>query len=150
MAPAQVRKPKDKAAVEGGVRIVTMRMAAARDRVFDSLDTLNLYLANELSELNHAPFQKRVGSRDSVLAEERLHLLPLPNSDFYAPRYLLRKVARDYHVDYDCSNSAEGGSRCAKAFGAGLRCLMRLSDMSFALESKKQTAWRAYRLVWLH
>ena len=99
VVPARVRKPKDKASVEGGVRIVTMRMAAARDRVFDSLDALNTWLANELGELNRAPFQKRVGSRNSVLAEERLHLLPLPKSAFYAPRYLLRKVARDYHVE---------------------------------------------------
>lgn len=101
VVPARVRKPKDKASVEGGVRIVTMRMAAARDRVFDSLEALNIWLANELRELNSAPFQKRVGSRNSVLAEERLHLLPLPKSDFHAPRYLFRKVARDYHVEVE-------------------------------------------------
>ena len=31
--PARVRKPKDKASVKGAVRIITMRMAAVRDRV---------------------------------------------------------------------------------------------------------------------
>ena len=56
VVPARVQKPKDKASVEGGVRIVTMRMAAARDRVFDSLDALNVWLTNELRELNSAPF----------------------------------------------------------------------------------------------
>jgi transposase len=101
VVPARVRKPKDKASVEGGVRIVTMRMAGVRDRVFDSLDAVNRWLADELAALNAAPFQKRVGSRNSVLAEERLHLLPLPTSSFCAPRYLFRKIARDYHVDVD-------------------------------------------------
>ena len=101
VVPARVRKPKDKASVEGGVRIVTMRMASARDRVFDSLEAVNTWLANELVDLNSAPFQKRVGSRNSVLAEEKLHLQPLPQADFCAPRYLLRKVARDYHVEVD-------------------------------------------------
>jgi transposase len=101
VVPARVRKPKDKASVEGGVRIVTMRMASARDRVFDSLEAVNVWLANEVSNLNSAPFQKRIGSRNSVLAEERLHLLPLPIGDFCAPRYLSRKVARDYHVEVD-------------------------------------------------
>jgi transposase len=101
VVPARVRKPKDKASVEGGVRIITMRMAACRDRIFDSLDAVNAWLASELAQVNSMPFQKRVGSRNSVLAEERLHLLPLPQTDFYAPRYLFRKVARDYHVEID-------------------------------------------------
>lgn len=98
--PARVRKPKDKATVEGAVKHVTMRiLAGARDRVFGSLGALNVWLAEELSGLNAAPFQKRVGSRAVLLAEERAHLQPLPIQRFEAPVYLLRKVARDYHVD---------------------------------------------------
>ena len=101
VVPARVRKPKDKASVEGGVRIVTMRMASCRDRVFESLEAVNIWLANELNEINSAPFQKRAGCRNSVLAEEQLHLKALPKNDFCAPRYLFRKVARDYHVEVD-------------------------------------------------
>jgi transposase len=101
VVPARVRKPKDKASVEGGVRIVTMRMASCRDRLFESLEAVNTWLANELVDLNSAPFQKRVGSRNSVLAEEQLHLKALPQSNFCAPRYLIRQVARDYHVDVE-------------------------------------------------
>ncbi|EQD45702.1 transposase subunit, partial [mine drainage metagenome] len=42
--PARVRKPKDKASVEGAVKIVEMRiLAAARDRIFGSLDQLNAW-----------------------------------------------------------------------------------------------------------
>lgn len=99
--PARVRKPKDKASVEGGVRIVTMRMAAVRDRVFESLGALNVWLAQELLALHTTPFQKRVGSRQSALLEERPHLKPLPTQGFEIPRYVQRKIARDYHVEVD-------------------------------------------------
>lgn len=98
--PARVRKPKDKASVEGAVKIVEMRiLAAARDRIFGSLDQLNAWLAEAVAALNAAPFQKRVGSRQALLAQERPHLAPLPAQRFEVPTYLTRKVARDYHVD---------------------------------------------------
>lgn len=98
--PARVRKPKDKAAVEGAVKVVEMRiLAAARDRIFPSLEALNTWLAEGLLALNTAPFQKRAGSRHNQLVEERAHLSPLPATSFEVPTYLKRKVARDYHVD---------------------------------------------------
>jgi transposase len=98
--PARVRKPKDKASVEGAVKIVQMRvLATARDRIFPSLIALNTWLAQEIATLNAAPFQKRVGSRLSLLQQERAHLAALPATAFEAPTYLVRKVARDYHVD---------------------------------------------------
>ena len=100
VVPARVRKPKDKAAVEGAVKIVEMRLlAAARECVFASLEALNAWLSEGLHALNAAPFQKRVGSRLEQLAAEQAHLKPLPASRFETPVYLQRKVARDYHVD---------------------------------------------------
>lgn len=98
--PARVRKPKDKGAVEGAVKVIEMRiMAGARDRIFATLEVLNAWLAEAIIALNAVPFQKRVGSRQSQLAEERAHLSPLPAARFEAATYLSRKVARDYHVD---------------------------------------------------
>ena len=98
--PARVRKPKDKAAVEGAVKIIEMRiLATARDRVFASLEVLNRWLGEALSVLLAAPFQKRVGSRQSQLAVEQPQLSPLPLTRFEMATYLTRKVARDYHVD---------------------------------------------------
>ncbi|MBN8739130.1 MAG: hypothetical protein BGP24_09825 [Lysobacterales bacterium 69-70] len=98
--PARVRKPKDKAAVEGAVKVIEMRiLATARDRVFPSLAALNDWLTEAVAALNAAPFQKRAGSRQSQLLQERAHLAPLPTARFEAPTYLRRKVARDYHVD---------------------------------------------------
>lgn len=100
IVPARVRKPKDKAAVEGAVKVIEMRiLAAARDRVFPSLAALNEWLREQLAVVNASPFQKRVGSRQSQLIEERKHLSPLPATRFEVPTYLQRKVARDYHVD---------------------------------------------------
>jgi transposase len=100
--PARVRKPKDKASVEGAVKVVTMRiLATVRDRVFESLLVLNTWLAESVTALNAAPFQKRVGSRLAALNDERAHLKPLNPQRFELASYLLRKVARDYHVDVD-------------------------------------------------
>ncbi|MBK8070211.1 MAG: hypothetical protein IPK27_22165 [Rhodanobacteraceae bacterium] len=82
------------------MKVVEMQiLACARDRVFASLDALNDWLKEKLAALNATPFQKRVGSRDSQLAEERVHLSPLPANRFEMASYLVRKVARDYHVD---------------------------------------------------
>lgn len=98
--PARVRKPKDKAVVEGAVKIIEMRiLATARDRIFPSIDALNAWLCEAVVALNATPFQKRVGSRQSLLQEERAHLAPLPKTRFEIATYLKRKVARDYHVD---------------------------------------------------
>ena len=76
-------------------------MAAVRDRVFESLDAVNHWLANDLNALHTTPFQKRVGSRQSTLLEERGSLKALPENSFEMPRYLQRKVAADYHVEVD-------------------------------------------------
>lgn len=98
--PARVRKPKDKAVVEGAVKVIEMRiLATARDRVFPSLEALNAWLSEALAALNATRFQKRVGSRQDLLLEERAHLASLPATRFEIATYLKRKVARDYHVD---------------------------------------------------
>ena len=69
--PARVRAPKDKAAVEGTVGIIsTFILAALRNRQFLSLLELNEAIWDRLETFNHKPFQKREGSRASSFAEE--------------------------------------------------------------------------------
>jgi len=51
--------------------------------------------------LHTTPFQKRVGSRQSTLLEEREYLKALPEKSFEMPRYLQRKIAADHHVEVD-------------------------------------------------
>jgi transposase len=82
--PARVRKPRDKAAVEGGVLLVERWiLARLRDATFFSLAALNQVLRTLIAELNAKPFQKREGSRASVFATtERPALRPLPGSAY--------------------------------------------------------------------
>ena len=81
--PARVRLPKDKAAVEGTVGIIsTFILAALRNRQFLSLPELNEAIHERLEAFNHKPFQKREGSRASCFAEENPFLRPLPPRPF--------------------------------------------------------------------
>ena len=81
--PARVRSPKDKAAVEGTVGIIsTFILAALRNRQFLSLPELNEAIHERLEAFNRKPFQKREGSRASCFAEEKPFLRPLPPRPF--------------------------------------------------------------------
>ena len=58
--PTRVRKPKQKASVEGTVgKIATAIIAKLRNHTFFSFPELREAVANALNEFNAAPFQKR-------------------------------------------------------------------------------------------
>ena len=144
--PARVRKPKDKATVEGAVKIIEMRvLASARDRVFLSLAALNAWMRDAVDALNAAPFQKRVGSRHSQLAEERAHLSPMPAVRFEMAVYLTRKVARDYHVDvhrqYYSVPSAHAGQTVQVRLSSAHVEVLR-NDQRIALHRRAATSQR--------
>ena len=98
---ARVRKPKDKASVEGAVRVVYQRVfAPLRDRTFTSLESLNAALRDQLDVLADRPFQKRPGSRRQAFEEsERAQLRPLPTQAFELRTTTRAKVQRNYHVE---------------------------------------------------
>lgn len=98
--PARPNRPKDKALVEGAVRIVyNWIYAAFRDCVFTSLETLNLAIGEELHKYNAKPMQKLGVSRQAQFEQiEKAALAPLP-----AQRYVIRsfkslKVQFNYHI----------------------------------------------------
>lgn len=96
----RVRKPKDKASVEGAVRVVYNRVyAALNERVFHSLEQLNMALSEQLELLADRPFQKRPGTRRQAFATEREHLRPLPSHPFELKVTTRAKVQRNYHVE---------------------------------------------------
>lgn len=98
--PARVRKPRDKAPVEGGVLLVERWiLARLRDAVFFSLAALNDAIRALLSELNAKAFQKREGSRMSVFAAEQAALRALPPSAYEYASWKKAKVHLDYHVE---------------------------------------------------
>lgn len=78
--PTGVKKPKQKASVEGAVgKIATAVIARLRNEEFTSLAALNAGIRKAVKEFNDRPFQKRPGSRQIVFeTEERPYLSPLP------------------------------------------------------------------------
>ena len=98
--PARVRKPRDKAKVEGGVLIAERQiLAVLRDLRFFNLGELNAAIAPLLAKLNEQPFQKLDGSRNSWFESlEKGQLLPLPSAPFVLASWSKAKVNIDYHA----------------------------------------------------
>jgi transposase len=99
--PARVRKPKDKAKVEGGVLIVERWvLASLRNRTFFSLTDLNKAIFDLMGKLNQRPFKKLEGSRHSCFESlERAALLPLPHTRYVFSEWKKARVNIDYHVE---------------------------------------------------
>jgi hypothetical protein len=101
--PTQVRKPKQKASVEGTVgKIATAVIATLRNKTFYSLDVLKAAVNSAVRNFNDAPFQKRSGSRTEIfLQEEKAKLRELPAIPFEIAEWIYgRKVYQDCHVTY--------------------------------------------------
>jgi transposase len=101
--PARVRRPRDKAKVEGGVLIVERWiLARLRHRTFFSLDELNRAIAPLLEALNTRPFKKLEGTRRSRFEQlERPALKPLPARPYSYATWKKAKVHPDYHVEVE-------------------------------------------------
>ena len=103
--PARVKRPKDKPSVEGSVgSLSTWIIGALRNRQFFSLGELNTAVKQKLAEFNAKPFQKRPGSRESVLEEERPFLIPLPAKPFEMAVWKVATVQLNYHISVEKMN----------------------------------------------
>ncbi len=98
-----MRRPRDKAKVEGGVLIVERWiLARLRHAVLFSLAELNAAIAELIDELNARAFKKLPGNRLSrFIAEERAHLQPLPAKPYEFATWKKARVHLDYHVEID-------------------------------------------------
>ena len=78
--PTGVKKPKQKASVEGGVgKIATAVIAKPRNDTFPSSAALNAGNRKAVKQFNDKPFQKRPGIRRSIFeTEEKPYLRVLP------------------------------------------------------------------------
>ena len=103
LVPARPGKPKDKAADEGMVGIVSRKiLAALRNRQFFSLQEINEAIQRELVKLLNRPFQKREGNRQAAFeAIDKPCLQPLPKTKFEYSDWKETKIQFNYHVDYD-------------------------------------------------
>jgi transposase len=101
--PGRIKKPRDKAKVEGAVLIAERQiLAALRDQRFFHVGQLNAAIRPLLAQLNEQPFQKLEGSRNSWFETvEKSRLLPLPATAFELADWSTAKVNIDYHVAVD-------------------------------------------------
>jgi transposase len=101
--PARPKSPRDKAKVEGGVRIAQRWvLAKIRNQTFFSLDALNERIAELIFELNERQMRSYGASRRELF--ERLDkpaLRPLPDERFVTSEWKAVRVNIDYHVEYD-------------------------------------------------
>ena len=105
IVPARVRAPKDKAAVEGTVGIIsTFILAALRNRQFLSLSELNEAIWERLETFNNKPFQKKNGSRASLFGEEKPFLRSLPPYPFELATWKKATVGPNYHISVERMN----------------------------------------------
>lgn len=103
LLPARVLAPKDKAAVEGTVGVLTSKIIAKlRDKSYFSLYELNQAVFKELKAFNERPFQKKDGNRYSVYTEEELPFMkPLPPFPYEFASWKIATVQLNYHIAFD-------------------------------------------------
>jgi transposase len=103
IVPARAGEPRDKAKVEGGVRIAQRWiMACLRNRRFFSLEELNAAISELLVRLNGRSFQKMEGCRRSAFESmDRPAMKPLPATRWQYVEHKKARVNIDYHVELD-------------------------------------------------
>lgn len=98
--PTRVYKPKDKAIVEGAVKIVYKRVfAPLRDRTFFTLTELNTAIKEQLEKHNTMGFKEREHSRKILfeqVEQETLH--PLPQERYDLKQYSWYTVHKNGHI----------------------------------------------------
>lgn len=101
--PARPRKPKDKSKVEVAVQIVERWvLARLRNQNFFSLAELNRAIKKLLDDLNHRPFKKLPGTRQSQFeALDKPALKPLPATPYEFAEWKKCRVNIDYHIEVD-------------------------------------------------
>jgi len=99
--PARPRHPRDKALVEGTVKILYTRIyAALRNRKFYSLAELNEAIRVEVAAHNRRRFQKMPHSRQDLYETvDKPALKPLPARRYEIRRSRTLKVQVNYHVE---------------------------------------------------
>jgi len=101
--PARPRKPKDKAAVEGGIGLIQRQFyGEVRNRTFYSLAELNEKFREFLARLNSSPMKDHgEASRLDRFENEKQNLLPLKNNNFEISTWKTCKVHPDCHIQVE-------------------------------------------------
>jgi transposase len=99
--PTRVRRPRDKALVEGAVRLVYQRISVRlKGRVFFSLAQVNAAIRELLEEHNNRPFSRLAYSRRQLFENvERSALHAIPQERFPLKTTIEATVQINYHVE---------------------------------------------------
>jgi len=100
IVPARAAKPRDKALVEGAVKLVYQRIFyPLRGHIFFSLAELNEHIRALLKPYNEQLFQGRDHSRKGLFEQyEKALLSPLPTHRFEIKSFKKAKVQKNAHV----------------------------------------------------
>jgi transposase len=101
--PARTYKPKDKAKAQGGVLLVQRWIVARlRNRVFFSLEELNVAILEELTRLNARASRHLGASRQQLFEQlDKGALIALPSTRHVHADWEKVTVGADYHVRKD-------------------------------------------------
>jgi transposase len=103
VVPARPRKPKDKAAVEAGVRFAqSYILGRLRNVTFFSLAECNAAIGAALERMNGREMRRLGVSRRQLFETiERPVMQPLPEQDYEYAEWRLARVGIDYHVEIE-------------------------------------------------
>lgn len=98
--PTRSYKPRDKALVEGAVKIVYQRIfALLRKQTFYNIGELNKAIRKHLEHLNTKAFSGRDYGRKQLFEEtEKSHLNPLPAERYELKEFALATVQKNGHI----------------------------------------------------
>lgn len=97
--PTRAARPRDKALVEGAVKLVYQRIFyPLNDLVFYSLADLNAAIWQHLDAYNRRPMQVHQQSRAELFEEEKKVLTPCPSTRYERRDFRRGEVNKDAHV----------------------------------------------------
>lgn len=100
--PARIGKPTGKPNVEASVnKFANKLLGTFRNQTFFTLEDFNEQLQAELVKFNSHQFQKKLGSRASLFAEEKDLLAPLPRTRYELALWKTATVQPSYHISVD-------------------------------------------------
>lgn len=97
--PARIKRAKDKPNTEGAVgKFANTLLGKVRNQTFFTIEEFNSVLWEYLESYNSHQFQKKMGSRATLFAEEIDLLAPLPKMRYELATWKTATVQPNYHV----------------------------------------------------
>jgi len=100
--PARIKRPRDKANVESSVNnLANNILGKMRNQTFFTLEEFNEQVRQYFDIFNTHAFQKKMGSRATLFAQERDLLTHLPKTRYEMATWKVATVQPNYHISVD-------------------------------------------------